>query len=111
MTETKRRKKSKGAREDVVIRISKENYERLNRFKEPVAGSGGKERTESLNECLERLIASLEALKSSKLIAIYDGVVYDDLAKARGEAVMDAARFKQPVQWPSIAFVVGEDQP
>jgi predicted DNA-binding protein len=111
MSEAKRRKKSKGAREDVVIRISKENYERLNSFKEPVEGSNGKKRTESLNECLERVLEGLEALKSGQTLYLYGGVVYGDLAEARGEAVMDAARYKQPVEWPSIAVVVGEDQP
>lgn len=92
--------RKKGKREDQVTRFSKLNYERIKRLMPD----------KSLNEAIGSLLDTAEMQVESETVYLVQNVVYEDAAVARGQAIMDAARFRQEIQWPKIAIVIGADK-
>lgn len=98
-----RRRKGE-TRTDVVTRFSKLNHDRLRLLKTRPDG-----KVISMNDLLSELLDTAETLRDADVVYLYHGAVFADIATARGEAIMDAARFKEMPEWPSIALVIGKD--
>lgn len=89
---------------DAVIRISAENHKRL---KELMAAGDGKKST--LNELMEKLLDSMDTVQSGEMVYIVGASAFDDLAEARGEAIVQAVKMKDIPLFPKIAVILGED--
>lgn len=91
---------------DVVIRISKSNHKRLKELMESNAIDG---KTPTTNQLMEKLLDSMENVSEGKMIYLVDNLVFEDLASARGEAIVRAVSKQETPTWPSVAVVLGED--
>ena len=92
---------------DVVIRISRENHKRLKELMKSTVDSDGKEPT--TNQLMEKLLDSMDNVRNGRMVYIVDNIVFEDVALARGEAIVRAVKMQDIPQWPEIAIVVGED--
>lgn len=92
---------------DAVVRISRNNHNRLKDLMKEHAESKGKEPT--LNELMENLLDSVESLKHGKMVFIVDDKAFEDLSLARGEAIVKAVSKKDVPTWPKVAVIIGED--
>lgn len=100
---------------DVPTRLWRENLDRINehlakeKFKEVKFRKGKKIiKKTSINEFIELMLDVYETYKESKIQ--YATKLYDDLAEARGEAVMQAAKTKTQVTLPAKVVMIGSDE-
>jgi hypothetical protein len=98
-TTSKPKRKTKGQRADHVQRISKDNYDRLKAFGE----------TESLNALIDRVLSVAETVRDADTVYLWGDQVFYTPEMARGEAIVKAAKWKQEIEWPEIAIVIGRD--
>lgn len=69
---------------------------------------GRKEVKADFNQFLEMILDFYESmLKAPKL---YASKTFENLEDARGEAIRESVRTKQPVQWPKVVIEVGDDE-
>lgn len=101
---------------DVPRRIYKSTLERIDKHLEsaPVEKKraynkgGRKEVKADFNQFLEMILDFYESmLKAPKL---YAPKTFENLEDARGEAIRESVRTKQPVQWPKVVIEVGDDE-
>jgi hypothetical protein len=88
---------------DAVIRISKSNHKRL---KELLSTGEGRF---TINDLMQKLLDTMESVQDGQLIYLVNDRTFDDLAEARGEAIMRAVKSKEIPSWPKVAVVIGED--
>jgi hypothetical protein len=98
MAKTKRERSVK-LHKDHVTRINHENHERIQALRAKHA--------QTLNEILSKLLDAAEKLDDSKVM--YAPLLYDDVAEARGEAILWAVKHKQVPTLPKVVVIVGED--
>lgn len=91
----------KYSKDDRVVRIRRNLHARLT----DLAEAAGNKCT--LNEVLERVLDTAEQVITGKVK--YATKLFDDLADARGEAIIHAVKTKSIPEMPQIVVVVGED--
>lgn len=96
------------AREDVVVRFSRENHKRMKELKKNVLNEKGKEL--SVNDLVGEMLSALETIKNGRMVYLVGKEVFDDVAEARGKAIMLATKNKEFVQMPDVAVIVGVDK-
>ncbi len=94
--------KKRQIKKDKVVRISDENYAQIRALGENF------EKKPSLNQLLALLLQTAStAIEGNRMYAVK---LYTDLADARGEAIMQSVRTKQPPEMPYIVAVLGRDE-
>ena len=93
---------------DFVVRISEKNYTKIKDMMSAVEKDSGKKPT--LNEITEKMLGAMDALVNGEVFYLVGADVFEDLADARGEAIMQAVKDKRPPVWPKILVGVGDDQ-
>lgn len=100
-------------REDSIVRISKANYKKLQALmldlKEESWDGKIAGRKPTLNQMMEKLLDSMDTVKSGEIYYLVAGKAFADVSVARGEAIMEAVKSKSIPMWPSVAVVIGED--
>lgn len=91
-----------------VVRISEANYAEFKRIKDQVA------KRLKLSKLTHDAIFSetlklMNALVAGDELYIVDKLAFSDLAEARGEAIRQAVRAKQPPSWPVVCLKLGSD--
>lgn len=99
--------RSKNQRKDSVIRISEKNYLRVKELMDAVFHAEGKKPT--LNEITEKMLDALDQVSNGEVVYLAGDKFFDDLADARGEAIMEAVKNGEVPSWPKIAIVVRSD--
>lgn len=103
-------------KEDVPRRVYRSTIDRIDKHldfapvgkKRTYNRGGRKEVKADFNQFLEMLLDFYESmLKTPKL---YAPKVFENLEDARGEAIRESVRTKQPVQWPKVVIEVGDDE-
>jgi hypothetical protein len=95
------------AKKDAVLRMSQENHARIKEMISAVEAETGVRPT--LNQIASKMIEALDRVSSGNMLYLVGGKVFEDLAEARGEAIMQAVKNKTPPAWPEVLVRIGND--
>ncbi len=91
-----------------VMRVSGENFERFTALKEAYAKKNRLKRV-TYDSFMHEFLLAAQALLAGSECYLVGNKVYDDLAEARGQAIMSAVEAKQPPVPPVVCVKLGED--
>lgn len=92
-----------------VMRISGENYAAFTQLKERFARKH-KLKKATYDEFMVELLKVARMLLDGTELYVVENRVFEDIAEARGEAILSAVRKGEPPVMPLICIVVGRDQ-
>lgn len=93
---------------DVVVRFSRDNHKRLKALISHF--SKDQDRPATMNDVMNRVLDTVYQVIEGEMKYVVGQTVYDDVAEARGEAIMQAVKDKEMPQWPKVIVVLGEDK-
>ena len=91
-------------KKDFVVRISAKNYGRI---KELIEHS---EEKLTLNQITEKMLDAMDVITGGQIVYVVGHRLFDDLAEARGEAIVQAVKDKVPPVWPRLFVSIGDDK-
>lgn len=87
-------------RKDIVIRIKTNTYDRIREIAIDA----------TYDEVVSKALDLLEMLKHQRPVYAVADKLFTDLATARGEAIMNAAKYGSTPHMPAIFIKIGEDK-